>query len=338
MQEINHEKGSSSRQSLMRLLDSLWAQVRQLEYEHRLSLITEPSVVLFDAIKSGNIDVAKWLLYMNRELLTIKNPKTGQNLLHFVVLYRQRSIFYFILKMDAAKFVVRAVDKDYSNVLHLAASATQQKVAASSLRPYIQMSRELQWFKEVEKVVPPELRTMRNKDGKTPHDMFHTNHKNLSMEVKDSAKGVANSGMVVATLIVAVAFSAALTNPGDDKSNAWFIVFNITNAAALFTSASSIISFLSFFTSPRFKESDFIISLHPSLIIGKILLFISVATMVMAFIAASFLIFDQVHKWVAYIVASFGLLPVTMFLVLHFSIFDGLLGCCFSSRYYHDAS
>ncbi|XP_061372582.1 uncharacterized protein LOC133315054 [Gastrolobium bilobum] len=195
------------------------------------------------------------------------------------------------------------------------------------------MQRELVWFKEVEKRVPPELRTMRNNKGKTPKDMFHANHTKLSDEVKDAAKGIANSGMLVATLISTVVFAAALTVPGD-KTNAWFVVFILTNSVALFTSSASLIAFLSIFTSSRFTESEFIISLHPSLIIGLVLLFISIASMVTSFAAACFLIFEHTSKWVAYVVPSFGLLPIFMFLVLQFSLFDGLMDYFFWSRYY----
>ncbi|TKY57105.1 Ankyrin repeat-containing protein [Spatholobus suberectus] len=328
MKEDNNKEAASG--VGLQLLKKLWSQVRQLEYKKILELITQPSAVLFDAVKSGNVEAVKWLLYMNRELLTIKN-NNGRNLLHYTVLYRQSSIFFFILKMGAANLILRAVDNDRNNVLHLAAHL--QDEASSSLRPNIQMQRELVWFKEVEKRVPPELRTMRNNKGKTPKDIFYDNHKKLSKEVKDAAKGIAESGMLVATLIATVAFAAALTVPGD-KTNAWFIVFVLTNAIALFTSSASIISFLSIFTSSRFTESEFIISLHPSLILGLTLLFISIATMVIAFAAASFLTFEHTSKWVAYVVASMGVFPILLFLVLQFSLFDGLLDYFFWSRYY----
>ncbi|XP_027329359.1 ankyrin repeat-containing protein ITN1-like [Abrus precatorius] len=247
MNEGNDNKEASSGTGL-ELLKKLWSHVRQLEYKKILELITQPSALLFDAVKSGNVEAVKWLLYMNRELLTIKDPSNGRNLLHFTVLYRQSSIFFFILKMTTVNLVLRAVDNDRNNILHLAAH--QQDEASSSLRPNIQMQRELVWFKEVEKRVPHELRTMRNNNGKTPNDIFYDNHKKLSKEVKDAAKGIADSGMLVTTLIATVAFAAALTVPGD-KTNAWFIVFILTNAVALFSSSASIISFLSIFTTSK---------------------------------------------------------------------------------------
>ncbi|KAJ1432097.1 Ankyrin repeat-containing domain [Sesbania bispinosa] len=146
MQE-NNASSSRGGHDQLELLKKLWSQVRQLEYKKILELITEPSVVLFDALKSGNVDAVKWLLYVNRELLTIKDPKSGQSLLHFAVLHRQHTIFKHILKMRTVNLIVRAVDNDRNNVLHFAAQQPEEALLSLKLRPNIQMQRELVWFK-----------------------------------------------------------------------------------------------------------------------------------------------------------------------------------------------
>ncbi|XP_057425929.1 uncharacterized protein LOC130719324 [Lotus japonicus] len=127
-----------------KLLKIIWAQVRELEYKKRLKLITEPSIVLFDAVKSTNVEVVKWLLYMNRELLTIKDPKSGQNLLHWVVSHGQRDLLCFILKMRTVKLILRAVDNDRNNVLHFA--ACQLSEASSSLRTRSKLRGDWRWL------------------------------------------------------------------------------------------------------------------------------------------------------------------------------------------------
>ncbi|KAK7372720.1 hypothetical protein VNO80_06107 [Phaseolus coccineus] len=66
----------------------------------------------------------------------------------------------------------------------------------------------------VEKSVPGELRSVRNKKGNTSGYL-----KRLKVQPKE-------------TLVATVAFAAALTVPGD-KNNAWFIVFIFTNAVAI---------------------------------------------------------------------------------------------------------
>ncbi|XP_047169477.1 uncharacterized protein LOC124838016 [Vigna umbellata] len=299
----------------------IWVEIRTLPKEEILELITQPSAVLFDAIKSGHDVVVKLLLSLNPGLF-IKDSNNGQNLGHLIVQYRHFDYFRFI--DFKRKQIIGAVDSEGNNVLHMAAHLPLQFQALSGLRASIQMQKELAWFKEVEKKVPSDLRSMRNKKGKRPIDVFYDEHEKISNEIKESAKGIANSGMVVATLVATVAFAAAVTVPGD-KKNDWFVVFIITNAIALFSSSASILSFLSNFTSSRFAESEFVISLHPSLTFGPALLIISVAAMVVAFIATCFLIFEDTRKWVCYVVTSMGVFPLLLFPLFQFSLFDELI-------------
>ena len=51
---------------------------------------------------------------------------------------------------------------------------------------------------------------------------------------------------------------------------------------------------------------------------------------VVAFTAASFLIFDHTSKWVSYAVASMGFFPLLLFILFQFRFFDDSLW----SRYY----
>ena len=82
--------------------------------------------------------------------------------------------------------------------------------------------------------------------------------------------------MLVATLIAIVIFAAVYTVLGgvDIGTSApifirekWFLIFVISDAAALFSSSSSIIMFLSFLTS-CYAKKDFLISLPARLMFG----------------------------------------------------------------------
>ncbi|XP_028199113.1 uncharacterized protein LOC114383609 isoform X3 [Glycine soja] len=75
------------------LLQKLWTQVNQLPREWIMNLITHPWSVQFEAVKSGNVEALMILIDKNRELLTIKDPENGRNLLHLVVLFRQERMF-----------------------------------------------------------------------------------------------------------------------------------------------------------------------------------------------------------------------------------------------------
>ncbi|KAH0696738.1 hypothetical protein KY289_014220 [Solanum tuberosum] len=64
----------------------------------------------------------------------------------------------------------------------------------------LQMQREILWFKEVEKLIPPSGRKRRNKDGKTPRELFTEEHKILLKDGEKWMKDTANSCMIAATL------------------------------------------------------------------------------------------------------------------------------------------
>ncbi|KAK7372718.1 hypothetical protein VNO80_06105 [Phaseolus coccineus] len=303
------------------LLKSIWVQVLELRIEDLFELITRPSVALSDAIKSeSDHEVINTFL----DMVMAAKDSDGRNLLHLLFLHRRYQIFNEIFITYLSNRIEKLLlvgDKEGNNVLHLAALFPIQFQSFSGLSAYIQMQREHTWFKKAQESVPRELRSKRNKKGMIPIDVFYDEHNQLSKDIKETAKGIADSGMIVATLVATVAFAAALTVPGD-KNNAWFIVFIFTNAVALFTSSASILSFLSNFTSSRFAQTEFVVSLHPSLTFGRVLLIISVAAMVLAFIAASFLVFAHTTKWVSYTVAPMGVFALLLFVLFQSKFCD----------------
>ncbi|KAL9316046.1 hypothetical protein ACSQ67_017047 [Phaseolus vulgaris] len=250
------------------LLKRIWAEVQKLKMEEIIELITRPSVALFDAIKSESDDqvIDTFLEYITL-LTTVKDPQ-GRNLLHLLCLHRRRE-FFDTRVYNLKEKLARAVDNEGNNVLHLAAFSNSIPIilrfksihsnAKSSQMvqgDFIHFSILIQSFfitivfedisytnlhilfvdkQKVERKVPRELKSARNKNGKRPVDVFCDEHKQLSNDIKEAAKGIVDSGMIVSTLVATVAFAAALTVPGD-KNNSWFIFFIITNAVALFTS------------------------------------------------------------------------------------------------------
>ena len=92
------------------------------------------------------------------------------------------------------------------------------------------------------------------------------------------------------------------------------MIFVLSNALSLFTSTASIVLLLAILTS-SYAESEFVKSLHARLMFGLTTLFISITTMVLAFIAAIFLIFDYNLTGVPYAIASPASTPVIMFVL-----------------------
>lgn len=182
---------------------------------------------------------------------------------------------------------------------------------------------------------------MKNSNGKTPREIFIKTHKRLLQGGKEDMKETSNSCMLVATLISTVVFAAALTVPGVSSNitntpffskDQWSMIFILSNAVSLFTSAASIVLLLSLLTS-SYTESEFVTSLHARLMFGLTALFFAITTMVLAFIAAIFLIFDYKLVWVPHLLASLASAPVILFLVLHFNLWADLIRAYYWSKF-----
>ena len=121
-------KGRKPMGDELQLLKEVSSHVTQLECNKILELTSESSPLLFDAIKSGNnVSAMKWLLYMNLELLAQKDSNVP-NLLQFAALHRRQRIFDLILHMRSANLMIRAVDNDRNNVLHIVAHIKSRQV------------------------------------------------------------------------------------------------------------------------------------------------------------------------------------------------------------------
>ena len=174
----------------------------------------------------------------------------------------------------------------------------------------------------------------------TPREVFNAEHKELLKVGEKAMKETANSCMLVATLISTVVFAAALCVPGASNQlntpfltkEEWFMIFVLSNALSLFTSTASIVLLLSILTS-SYAESEFVKSLHARLMFGLTTLFISITTMVLAFIAAIFMIFDYNLTGVPYAIASLASTPVIMFVLLHFNLWADLIRSYYWSKF-----
>ncbi|RZB64851.1 hypothetical protein D0Y65_041072 [Glycine soja] len=91
-------------------------------------------------------------------------------------------------------------DNNNHNILHLAgklAPSDQFHVVSGAA---LQMQRELLWFKEVEKIIQPLFKEIKDSEGRTPQMLFTEEHKGLAKGEK-WLKNTASSCMLVATLL-----------------------------------------------------------------------------------------------------------------------------------------
>jgi len=143
---MESEDDKDSRGSGIVLLRRIWAELRKLSTLLLIKMTTEPSVALFDAINSeSDKEVINTFLECTEILTTVKDPN-GRNALHLLFLHRRYQIFITLVR-NSKEQLLRAVDNEGNNVLHFAALFPNQFQSFSGLSPYIQMQRELKWFK-----------------------------------------------------------------------------------------------------------------------------------------------------------------------------------------------
>ncbi|XP_075673136.1 uncharacterized protein LOC142642624 isoform X4 [Castanea sativa] len=326
------------------LVKKLWEHVLHLQDREISKLIKTPSKLLFDAAELGNVEFLIILIRAYPDLIW-KVDQNNRSLFHIAVLYRQEAIFNLIYEIGAIKDLIAAYkdknNNDNNNILHLAGNlaplSRRQIVSGAAL----QMQRELLWFQAVEKIVPPSYIKMRNSKNQTPKELFAEEHKKLLKEGEKWMKSTATSCMLVATLIATVVFAAVITVPGGENNNTgvpiflrekWFFIFLISDAIALFSSSASIIMFLSILTS-RYAENDFLISLPTRLMFGISTLFISIATMVLAYTGAIFLIHDHKYVWVPTLIVFLACATVTLFAWQHFHLWVDTIRSTYWSRF-----
>ncbi|XP_016177435.1 uncharacterized protein LOC107619656 isoform X2 [Arachis ipaensis] len=254
-----------------------------------------------------------------------ENPR---NAIFVGVEYRQVSVFDLIHGMVWKNALAEMTDRNSNTLLHmagmLAPSAQLHDISGAAL----QMQRELQWFKEVESITPASRKESLNNDKKTARQLFTEEHKDLGKQGEKWMKGTATYFSLVAALVATVVFAAAFTVPGgNDQITGYpifskkkaFLVFIFSDAVSLFSSATSILMFLGILTS-RYAEDDFLTALPLKLIVGLMTLFISMASMLVAFSAALFVMLHG-KLWIVIPVSCLAFVPILSFLWLQCPLF-----------------
>ncbi|XP_071726973.1 ankyrin repeat-containing protein NPR4-like [Rutidosis leptorrhynchoides] len=181
-------------------------------------------------------------------------------------------------------------------------------------------------------MIPPSYRERQNKDDLTPHVLFTKEHKDLVAQGEKWMEGTASQCMVVVALIAPIVCTAAFTVPGgykqsNDKDNgipvfhskATFLIFVIADAISLFTSAASILMFLSILTS-RYVERDFLETLPKKLMLGLLTLFLSITNMTIAFSVSLFVLYKSGLVWVPLVLSLLAVMLVFLFAWLQYPL------------------
>lgn len=331
---MNKDESKQQLELALQVTQRAWIEVIKKDENEISDLIGYPSRILFVAAEMGNVDFLITLILSYPDVIW-KVDEKNRSIFHIAIECRHEEIFKLIHEIGAIKDLIASYkDTERNNMLHLAAKIAPPDRLNCVSGAALQMQRELLWFEVVKNVVQPHYAAAKNKSkvtsqdvgdtsksGKTPQALFTEEHKDLRIQGEAWMKKTAESCTLVATLITTVVFTAAFTLPGgNDESNGFpillseisFKVFAISNAISLFAASTSILMFLSILTS-RYAESDFLRLLPFKLMVGLTSLFVSIATMMVAFTATFFITFQRDSIWIPVPIALLAAIPVLLF-------------------------
>ncbi|KAH6782672.1 hypothetical protein C2S51_007965 [Perilla frutescens var. frutescens] len=325
------------REQALRFLKCLCKHMKSMKYEEA-EAIYAPAVL--NASRLGIKEVVEIIVETFPSAIFSTDGGTKQHFLHLAVRNRCEKVFNLMYQTGNHRYMYLNHHDSYGNtILHLAASLAPPHKLNLVAGAALQMQRELQWYKEVDKFISPNKRGWINEAGKTAAMIFTEEHRDLKVEGEKWMKDTANSCTIAAALIATVVFAAAITVPGGNQSDSGypifskqsaFTIFAVSDAASLFTSTTSLLMFLSILTS-RYAEEDFLYALPKRLCIGLVSLFISILFMMVAFSSTLYLVFGQKKAWVLIPVAAFACLPISLFVLLQFPLLIAVISSTYGS-------
>ncbi|XP_044500247.1 uncharacterized protein LOC123221464 [Mangifera indica] len=289
----------------------------------------EPIPLLL-ATEKGIVEIVNKILEVCPQLVEHCND-LGQNILHVAIKHRQYDIFNHVKNMKIPMTrLVRKVDKNGYTILHHAADLEPETAKRHPAGPVYQLQEEIKWYKRVKEITPAHYAMFRSKEvKKTCEELFNSKHNKLLGQAETWIKGTSQSCSAVAVLVATVVFAAAYTVPGGSNEQGYpiflnstlFLVFTVTDVIALACSLTSVVMFLSILASP-YTYDEFLYKLPRKLTIGFSLLFISLATTMIAF-AATLLLIVRLQKphGATTLIYTAAFLPVSIFALTSFPMY-----------------
>nr|POF04617.1 ankyrin repeat-containing protein itn1 [Quercus suber] len=292
---------------------------------------------LISAARNGITEIVEVILKRFPQAIEHRNDRL-ENILHIAARYRRKEILDLLQYLHVPTLrLKRLINVDLDTILHQAAYLGEHRLRD---RPgeALRMQSEIQWFKRVQKLVPPHFIKNRNVKGQTAEELFTIQHKKLVEDGQEWLMRTAKACTIVAVLIATVAFTCAYTIPGGSNSRTGhpllqketpFRIFTISDTVSLCFSLTSVVVFLSIMTS-RMHERDFRRSLPLKLGLGLTTLFFAVAAMMVAFAATLVLMMRQRLHWAAIPIYTITCCPVTVFIALQFPLYLNIAWFTFS--------
>ncbi|XP_010490983.1 PREDICTED: uncharacterized protein LOC104768662 [Camelina sativa] len=314
-----------------KLLRGISEETLALGLKERSETVDE---ALLFAVRYGNVDFLVEMIKNNSELLWSTRTSSSSTLFLLAVEFRQEKVFSLLYGLDDRKYLLLAdKDCDGNGVLHLAGFPSPPSKLSTVVGAPLQMQRELQWFKEVERIAPEIEKERVNTEEQTPIEIFTKEHQSLREEAEKWMKDTAMSCSLVAALIVTVTFAAVFTVPGGTDENTkgkpfhlhdrHFITFVVSDLISCFASCTSVLIFLGILTA-RYSFDDFLVSLPTKMIAGLSILFVSIAAMLMAFSSALFTMMDK-EKWIVAPTILLACSPALLFVLLQYPLLKEMI-------------
>ncbi|XP_008224761.1 PREDICTED: uncharacterized protein LOC103324481 [Prunus mume] len=255
-----------------------------------------------------------------------------QNILHLAIKHRQREILELLKRKPITiSRLNEMIDSDGNTILHQAADRSYYSVAISEklIGPAMQLQAELRWIMGVKNILPPHYIMHHNNKDQTAEELFNDEHNELLKSAQEWIKDTAQSCSTVAVLVATVVFAAAYAMPGGNEPNGLpvfhdsplFWLFTCMDVVAIACSLSSVAFFLSILSSPL-EYPFFCHGLPRKLMIGFTLLFLSMATTMLAFAATILLVIRIEKKWTKSLLYSIAFFPVPLFGLLQFPMYQ----------------
>ncbi|KAJ9550874.1 hypothetical protein OSB04_014919 [Centaurea solstitialis] len=294
---------------------------------------------IIEATCHGVYEVVDEILVRSPEAIRFMN-RNGHNIIQLAIINRSENIYGLIYHTVKRKDFYRTImDSSKNNILHLAGRLAPSFRLSRTTGAALQLQRELQWFKEVEKLMLPTDLVKENIDMETPEMVFTREHEDLVKEGEKWMKATAESSSITVALIITIVFAAAITVPGGSNQETGiplfskeiaFTIFAVSDAFSLFASLAALLVFLSIL-STRFAEQDFLVRLPRRLMIGLFLLFISTTAMLVAFCAILFLVFCDQRAWMVAPISGLVCMPIIVIATLQLPLVVELFGSTYIS-------
>ncbi|CAN4120918.1 unnamed protein product [Withania somnifera] len=269
-----------------------------------------------------------------------------RNILHIAAEHKNRFLFGYLVKRVAHKERMLAdIDEEGNTILHYAAyvgspfrtSTSDHYEEVWCVLSVFMMMWGILWFKHVKNHLHSRLWDIKNSKGVTAEELFEKNHLHVRKEAEDAIRNLANSALILATLLCTVNFAAVFTVPGgfDQKTglpillqhvkhDLWRLIFYL--GAALISSVVTIGTLLSFILC-KFYSDDFYISLPTRVIIAMVSVFYATTFSVLACVQTLNLDNIFLNKdvwWLIIVMVVVGFIMTLIYIDLAFPIFDYL--------------